>query len=468
MTRCFVAFILALLPAVSAAAAGTSLQAATVKVFSGTFDESVVFRGSGLGFRHGGRSYVVTSDHVILHDVDERGRNRHRVLTSSGAELECEFIMADYGRGLGLLRVNAADEAALTAPWPEFAEIKPVEVARAARVAMMGYPAMATGLVRDTSGAVSDPHLSSELFIQVEHLVEIRNGHAEFGMSGGVVAALDADPDGGAGGFVGTISHQIYSEGSVAVSARASQNTILAIPASQVLAWLASYFADPNHPPTRLFQTTEQVLWKEGASFTSGALEFDWLDALGTGRNILEIGRLSHPYTTLYGDSGTALARFEAFSQQNDDCGILILAFRRPGVVDWGSARSPGSLVAQMRMLANTEWEPVAKLWCNGSDKAKDDLADHYETMVSLLQKLSPHGAEVLIEKLRRYTDAILNSSHSERWDGYSILKPSDLEALSSDAFYRSSWETLEKRGQAKELRDALSAWIKTMRLLSI
>ncbi len=353
----FAIFAIALVLAAPTGAQQPALKNAVVKVVSSVTSDSVVLRGSGLAFQHGGKGYVLTSDHVVLHDDDGK---EHVVYGDKIPATPCDFVISDYGRGLALLK---AVSPARLEDWPRWEDLLWRAPQPGDRVAMMGFPAMAEGgLVRDLAGKVSDAAKPWDALVQVRHMIEVKGGHAEFGMSGGVVASPGDT-------LFGLLSHQVYSPPNGSPSA----NTILAIPGALIVDWVSRVLASPGDPasyPIELFQTSEQLRWAHGPAYLTSTLIMGWTDAFGTGRRVMYISRASRPAPgKIFGGETGDLAKIRDFFKKRDDCLLYVLRFQ---------TRSPRFMaaahVSTMRAFEDASLQAVLHVRCN--DGSRDTTAD--------------------------------------------------------------------------------------------
>lgn len=413
-------------------------------------DGSATLRGSGLAFESKGRSYVLTSDHVVLHDNDRR---RHVIHFDRGVAIECEYLVSDFGRGLALLQVIGPYDAAMT---EELTLISASTPTTSTRVAVMGYPAMSAGLVRDARGLVSNPSLATNTLVQTREIIEISGAHGEFGMSGGVVATLDEK-------FVGILSHQVYSETPNSIS-----NKILVIPGVTALAWAKSVLDAPaDLAPIQFAQFTSQLLWKSSLTLSSRHLMFLWHDPFGTGRNLFSLNDLTQSGSPeIVGGETGPLASLEA-KLQASSCNGYLMGFRERKPFG-PSVSTPRDPIGTLRLLDDPALEPVVQLFCNESRDAVDELESHEQKLESLIAKLSASDAPRLILHIRAAIDIIRNhqsadvSTHHYHW-----LKPRDLDWLMTSPELGPEWSRLTTTGQATVLREALSKLRATMSFLS-
>jgi hypothetical protein len=194
------------------------------------------FEGSGLLFRFNERFYVVTSEHVLIHDLSPK--NCISVQNRQIGSLPGKLIRADYYKGLALLSVNASSDIREFAA--EWKELRPPSVPAAVLTAL-GYPSGSKELQILTRGNLLNDESHRALIPGVHRFVEASSLPVEFGMSGGVLLTgtrLD---------FAGILSHQYLkrdlgqttSVGSISRQAGVREGDLaIAIPSSEVMDWL--------------------------------------------------------------------------------------------------------------------------------------------------------------------------------------------------------------------------------------
>lgn len=212
-----------------------------VKVVSSKCQPKKTFLGSGFLFRRGTEYFVLTSDHVVLHDNPEYC---HRVRWSQGAEKKVEFVSAEWGNGLALLHLKEDPGLEGVAT---FEEISASAAAPGMKTTVTGFPYDADRLIEDHQGSVLGVKKDRELFAFVPRLIELENAHGEFGMSGGPV--FDENQK-----FIGVLSHQILKPTEhgdlIPVELGAEEispdNHLLLVPGEIALKWVTEYFQDPK------------------------------------------------------------------------------------------------------------------------------------------------------------------------------------------------------------------------------
>lgn len=313
-----------------------------VKVFSKY--NSTEFRGSGVLFHHHRVPYVLTSDHVVLHEA----RSINRALDEKGKVLNCQFVAADYGRGLALLRVMDAMDVDKLNAWQDWRVAAP-RVGDA--TVMMGYPHQSASMVSSTRGTIADASRKTDLLIQVPHMTLIENGHGEFGMSGGLAKTP-------ANELLGLVSHQIYSEiGRI-------QNDILLIPGSEIYNWLQNYFATSG-ANIELTQSIYQQL-SSLPFFSTGHLTLTTYDNGRLGVREIHIFFASERLASLYGGNLGALQPVEDHLIANPDC-ILVVKGLRDQLT--GRLLSPGSLFDFVRLTGNGNLEVHGTTSCMSAER---------------------------------------------------------------------------------------------------
>ena len=246
----------------TAFAAGFS-PAEIVKVESGLCSHADKnFHGSGTLFKKDGSYFVITSEHVILHD---NGKYCHQISNSSLGTLPAELVAADWGTGLALLRVSSPLSLAKISATIPTIEALNQSAQDSDNVIVSGFPYASSEIVWDKKGSVLLAHSERTLIPLVRDVIELQNAQGEYGMSGGAVLR-ESDQ-----AFLGVLSHQVItmvpgSESKISNFANESviQNHLIVIPTSFVSEWLGSYFSNPSaFTPNFLRDADEQYLGNE-------------------------------------------------------------------------------------------------------------------------------------------------------------------------------------------------------------
>jgi hypothetical protein len=264
--------VVVLLAASDAPADVSAYPSWVVKITSSSCDQRRVFRGSGLLLRHGGKGYVLTSDHVILHGNTGYCHGVWSPLFSR--QHRARYLVADWGSGLGLLELES--DAPVGQDWPEISDLARSLPAAWQSAAVTGYPAGSNELVDNRTAKLDPAPSRQDFFVQVPEVLHLNNGQGEFGMSGGPVFTEVKETSGGHTVVAGILSHQKLEteDGEI-------KNQIYAIPAPHARAWLERYFADPEHFELTFFQTPENQV--PGGLVVSG--RFWWSYSAGNSVN---------------------------------------------------------------------------------------------------------------------------------------------------------------------------------------
>jgi len=171
---------------------GAFIPNSIVKVVSTLPEKNRRLEGSGLLFRYQNRAYVLTSEHVLIHDNVHAGQS---VESSQFGIRAAKLIVSDWGRGLGLLEVMDLDAKKISFEFydksPGFNESrmhaswKQIDFERKF---IAGYP-FGTSELRVVKPQIPIELVFGEPFQSKVHpLAKVLhiNMSAEFGMSGGV------------------------------------------------------------------------------------------------------------------------------------------------------------------------------------------------------------------------------------------------------------------------------------------
>ena len=345
------AILFALLVAFPAGAA--ELSDLAVKTLSRGQREARTFKGSGLLFRRDGKTYVVTSDHVMLHG--DEGYS-HRITSPTYGEHKVKLLVAEWAMGLALLEVAALS------PSPDFPELGQLWSAlpdKGDSVTLVGYPLNSDQPIEDSRGKVVDPRFESPLFYSVPQLIQVLEAHGEFGMSGGPLFSS-------AGKFLGLLSHQIVKQGP------RPENKLLILPAAAVHTWLSTYFKDPAGyrsafymPPTMQFDMSESVAVGDIAftEYRDGSIETSWLGGSQSGAKLP--------------DPSGILERIRDFSKRNqgNGSGVAFDCFRKRGKVGGRCLSISYRSIAELfRLIALDHIEPVTHTGINFREDIVEQL----------------------------------------------------------------------------------------------
>ncbi len=271
-----------------------------VKVFSYPCNfASAEFAGSGTLFSYRGKTYVLTSEHVVLHG----NKNIcHSIEIANGKHYSVKLVLADWGYGAALLETQ--ENVPGTQDMASFFDFSAIEQAR---VLAVGYPRRTNNLIQDEGYILS---ISSErpAIPLLKNLVEVKGAHVEFGMSGGALLSKES------GQYLGLITHQALEsspEGATSPSAiskgKAVSDHFFVISANAIAAWVHSVLASPNSKATFVRSPQVQILEHNEIVFSNG-LRFEFAGSLsdpkvggaegvgriggaeGVGREVIKIG----------------------------------------------------------------------------------------------------------------------------------------------------------------------------------
>jgi hypothetical protein len=251
-----------------AQAAPRSLPA--VKVRS-TSDSGQALAGSGTVFAENGRTWVLTSDHVLFHSTE---RARHAIQTEDGQSATALLRAVDWGKGLALLEVAGAIRFKSKIPaLSSFASFDP-----APRTALQvgAFPHQSESLLQDSRVAVLNPRSLRHDIALLDSMIELAvDAKVEYGMSGGGAYSADGKR------LVGILSHQ-YVEmipgrpsrtGEIVAGSQERQNHVFAISSVDAAKWVRGALQDTPVPPSFVLDPDAQALGK--TVVLSGRLRFE-------------------------------------------------------------------------------------------------------------------------------------------------------------------------------------------------
>ncbi len=219
--------MLLLLSAISAWAA-PDWREATVKITSfPCLTESPRYEGSGLVFAREGASYLITSEHVVLH-------SREKEICHEAGGQRLDLVDADFAAGLALLRFPVAEPGAVA-----FADLRE----DSGPLSALGFPAGSESLAVLANGTLLTATSRRALIAGQPTLLEGAGLPVEYGMSGGVLLSGN--------GFAGILSHQVLRrEAGKATRPQdltpgpgSDNDLVLAVPAAAVKNWITSRLA---------------------------------------------------------------------------------------------------------------------------------------------------------------------------------------------------------------------------------
>jgi hypothetical protein len=197
--------------------------------------ESNSFKGSGTLISVDGKSYVLTSEHVVVQGSGPK--YNQSVWNEKIGKHSAKLVSADVGTGLALLEIP---DLVPGRDFPALSSFESSGYSHGTRVSAFGYPLRATSVVDSNLGEIADPSSDRGSLPEISRMIELSGTHAEYGMSGGPVF------DSATGMIVGVLTEQFVQiiPGSPSEIAEfgpgttSIQNEIIAIPARDAQAWV--------------------------------------------------------------------------------------------------------------------------------------------------------------------------------------------------------------------------------------
>jgi hypothetical protein len=403
-----------LLILLSHAVFGVDLEKAAVKISSTWIGTPKKFFGSGLLFKKEKQVFCVTSDHVYFHTNSEA---THLISLPGNPPLKARHLIADWGKGMGLLEINSPSSLLAALPdLPSLEELQTETLAVGDSLKVVGFPYLSEEVFSFEAGKVSSLSAGQQIFAEIPFLVRVEESYGEFGMSGGPVISSK-------GSFSGLLSHQ-----DLTVPGEPQRN-LLIIPAKTILEWLRDYFANPALAPVRVVQSPSD----QASSFMS----------VQSGRLYISVGRYmgNDAYQAVFNIQKNAASPQPFLSptgyyekmvkgiEENEASSAYVVGFRQkiPFSYVVSTFSNPVQLV---RLLANSELEPVLTLWRTKFPTGYEHLASLREP-VRMAWDTVPYKCGGKHLKICSYLIQI-----REAVDDLAVarLKPSDLEmVLASD-----------------------------------
>lgn len=421
-----------------------------VKLASVSQAANQTFRGSGILFSHQGKSYVLTSEHVLLHGNQDRGNPiLHKVWNPKIGSRRAVYLASDWSKGLALLSVPDLDPT----PWLDLRNFVADTVGVSDRITVAGYPADSQALAwNDRARYTSGYRIKSPVY-GFPLLWTFRDSKIEYGMSGG--AALDERKI-----PIGLLSHQYIA----VVAPGEDPNMALAIPIDAAAAWVRDYLEAPHAFVPRFFIRIEDQLngglsWPEAGklrfeTFCSGGQCAIYLIHRPNGASIpLEPGeewmvRAVEYYARVGG-------RQPLFAYGVRLGGPSRISFRRgfSNVAEFlAYAAEPGGRVICSSDLGRKADSllPAARLLNQSIEAASQPSLDPSHPANALLESLQL--IDVYLARLRENP----NGWSDRDWDH---LYAGDFDHLLASPDHTAAWAALEtdRPAQARSLRDALT-----------
>jgi hypothetical protein len=413
-----------------------------VKVISYKDGTKIHYEGSGILVQYHKAVYVLTSEHVVLHDNDPGthiefqldGKNPH----------EATYINSDWGMGLALLK---AVDGITSDTFPDLEVLANATSPQIHEQAIStGFPVHSKSLIVDVDGKVSSTTNISMVLADVEQMLEIQGAHGEFGMSGGPVLDHDLVP-------IGILSHETPD----------TQNKILyAVPISVASQWAIHFITDPNAKP-RLVRNSIDFVWYAGVRVRTERLIIDWYQKfdennlqrveLGWDDTLQEPGL--NPPTEPYPAPlfQKTMSRIAPWLKDGHDVGSYahstVTMFRPSDITRFEEMKPPATFVEFFRKAKDPRFEAMAQFSPNHKDWYW--YADRY---CGLGQGIDRRAYNLNAKRLRPALVAIgeLTSCIDTTGQGGAFktkypaeaLGRDDIESVLNDPEYKSDWENLK------------------------
>ena len=194
-----------------------------------------VFEGSGILVSYRNDTFVVTSEHVLIHD--EGPRFCHEVTSEKLGVVKSKLIAVSFTKGLGLLQVPSLKHSLAIN-----SEELNTSIELNQSYSALGFPAGGKKLQTLKNGKLITSQSERYFIPLVRDMLELSGLPVEYGMSGGVL--ID-----GNNLFAGILSHQVLRRNPGEMSRVGVVDSLqptrfgdltLAIPAAEVYQWLDS------------------------------------------------------------------------------------------------------------------------------------------------------------------------------------------------------------------------------------
>jgi len=194
-------------------------ESVVVKTISKSLKGELTLKGSGVVIKESNRTFILTSDHVVIHEACLASYN---IVDDKGATYSANLMRVDMLSGLALLEVKSANDLK-NITLNDFAQNN---IKRAStEVQTIGFPIDSEGLVTDAQAKILSATSTRFNYANAQTLIEVE-AHGEKGMSGGALMSSSGE-------FLGTLSHKYLQD-----------NHIMAIPANVSKTWITETIKD--------------------------------------------------------------------------------------------------------------------------------------------------------------------------------------------------------------------------------
>ncbi|MDB2447437.1 serine protease, partial [bacterium] len=225
--------------------------------------------GSGYPFAYKGKTYILTSDHVVFQS--HSNRYCFQVTTTNGYKYSAKFVASEWGKGLAILKPDNFPPQKIvdirhwesTFPKPEL------------KIFSVGYTNRTLKILQKNHYSISFNNSDRNIFAAVDNIILANINLSEPGMSGGPVFSEEHRH------FIGIMTHQLYNwfTDSSGIEQPDLHTTIL--PLSEIRPWVIDTLDDienfvPNFvaDPKSAHPGRESIL-VAGLSFSASSHNLD-------------------------------------------------------------------------------------------------------------------------------------------------------------------------------------------------
>lgn len=419
-----------------------------VKVSSYKDHKEIRYEGSGILVRYRKSAYVLTSEHVVLHDNEPDTHIEFQL--DEQKPQKATYINSDWGMGLALLKVSDGTQSDTLPDLEEMAKASAPQVDEQAISA--GFPIHSKSLIVDVDGKVSSTTNVSMVLADVEKMLEIKGAHGEFGMSGGAVLDHHLVP-------IGILSHETPE----------TENKILyAISISVASQWAIHFITDPNAKP-RLVRNSIDFVWYPGTRVRNGRLIIDWYKKfdennlqyvwLGWDDTLQNLGLNppTEPYPAPLFEK--TARRIAPWLKDGHDVGSYahstVTMFRPSDITRFKEMKPPATFVEFFRKAKDPQFKAMAQF------DPKREYWDLYARKYCASGQDIYHAADInLSKKFKSALEAIGDLTRCiDTSGGYGAsfkleypveaLSRDDIEWILNDPEFKSDWENLKVNREA-------------------
>lgn len=408
------------------------------------------FEGSGVVVHHKGKTYILTSEHVVLHDATGLFARNDYVSENANAAVATKFLQSDFGLGLALLEIEKSNFT----PGFELTQLSQRTMPAVGSAAWtVGFPYGSRSIVADPEGHVQSTTTESAVLAEVPKMIQSEGAHAEFGMSGG--ALIDDDLN-----VIGILSHEIPD----------TTKTVFSIPIQIAAQWALRVLEDPTYSPHYIRTGIDRIYgtnWDRGKGrLRAGPFLIEYRKYDGYGEVALSrenAMRRKDPLANKY--LQRMMDTLAGYLPIDGHIGPLprfqVYYFRPKNLLDYRQPKLKASnLVDFLRKLELADYAPMAYQEAEGhyppnEEYAADQFHDRLQGSQYGYGPLLSRYLSALVE-LTDYSQGPNGSMDRYHRYGISYVHVAEIDFILNDASLAADWEKARREGRADGLRQLL------------